>query len=86
MRTFLILLALAASTMAMASMQAVDPTQHMLDKSSRETRSCKALLQKMERSPSQNTWRNRMRTWKCRDHVLPDSDEAETTLRGIDNV
>jgi hypothetical protein len=86
MRTFLILLALAASTMAMASMQSVDPTQRTLHQSSRETRTCKALLQKMERSPGQNTWRNRMRTWKCRDHVMPDSNGAETTLRGIDNV
>jgi hypothetical protein len=38
----------------------------------------------MERSPSANTWRNRMLTWRCRDDLSPDTPETTALLRDMD--
>ena len=81
MRTLSLLLAVAASVIAVASLQANGFNTPSNDvRSSRDLRACKVLVQKMELSPSEDTWRNRLRTWKCRDDLSPDSRATAVVL------
>lgn len=69
----------------MASMQANGSgTSSPKTIAARDARACKVLVQKMERSPSANTWRNRMLTWRCRDDLSPDTPETTALLRDMD--
>ena len=75
MKKLFLLLALATSTLATVSMQTNGARSSSGDISSaRDIRTCKALVQKMERSPSSNSWLNRVRTWKCRGNLSPDNE------------
>lgn len=77
-------LAFAASAVAMVSMQAKGAgTSSSKAMAAHDTRTCKVLVQKMERSTSANTWLNRMRTWKCRDDLSPDTPETAALLQEI---
>ena len=71
-------LAFAASVLALAAIQAngtnTSPPRLITDHGAR---ACRALVQKMEKTPSANTWRNRMRTWKCRDEFVVGAIEVE---------
>ena len=67
MKKALILLALLASTTALASMQAAGQSSiSKISGGSREARACEVLRKKMSKSPDANTWQNRMRAWPCR--------------------
>lgn len=82
MRKFVLLFALAAGTAALASIQGSYSISLSHDVAfDRAMRSCKALVQKMDQSPYENTLRNRIRTWKCRDELSPDTPKAMALLR-----
>lgn len=84
MKKLTLSLACAAGAMAIASFQANGSStapRHVM--AEREGNACKALVQKMELSPAANTWRNRMRTWKCRDDLSPDTPETTALLREL---
>jgi hypothetical protein len=84
MRKVTLSLAFAASAVAMAAIQAngtsTSPPGVIAD---RGARACKALVQKMERSAAADTWRNRIRTWKCRDDLSVDKSQLEA-VRELD--
>lgn len=67
MKKFFVSLTFAAGVTAIAAIQA-NGSNSSPPKSAqvKDFRACKVLIKKMERSPSANTWRNRLRTWKCR--------------------
>lgn len=77
MRKLTLSLAFAASAIAMAAMQA-NGSNTSVPKATppRDLQACKVLVRKMEISPSADTWRNRLRTWKCRDDLSPDTSET----------
>lgn len=81
MKKLSFLLALVASVLAMASLQAGSNPSTTDISPARDLRTCRALLQKMERSASMNTWRNRVRSWKCRDDLSPVSSESIAASR-----
>ena len=74
MKKLTVLIALAASVFATASMD-TNGSREQSDSITlaRDVRTCRALVQKMERSASSNSWLNRVRTWKCRDDLSPDA-------------
>lgn len=74
MRKFALSLAFAASAISMASLTANGTnTSPPKNAPPRDLQACRVLVQKMEKAPSENTWRNRVRTWKCRDDLLPET-------------
>ena len=84
MRKFFLLFTLAASTVSFASVQSTGSNAPIRDVAvDRGMRTCNALVQKMDKSPSENTLRNRIRTWKCRDDLSPDTPETLALLREI---
>lgn len=85
MRKLTLSLAFAASAIAMAAMQANGSnTSSPKASQPRDLQACKLLVQKMENSPADNTWRNRLRTWKCRDDLSPDTEETAARLKELD--
>jgi hypothetical protein len=85
MRKITLSLAFAASAVTMASMQAEGSgTSSLKTIVARDARACQVLVQKMERSPSANNWLNRMRTWKCRDDLSPDTPDTAALLQEMD--
>jgi len=86
MKKLFLSLAFAASALSLASFQANGSNSTMPDASAtRHTRSCKVLVQRMDASPSANTWRNRIRTWKCRNDLSPDTAETTAILRELND-
>lgn len=86
MRKLTLSLAFAASAIAMAAMQA-NGSNTSVPKAvtPRDLQACKFLVRKMERSAAENTWRNRVRTWKCRDDLSPDTAETEALGMELDD-
>ena len=69
MKKMTITLALAAGALAASVLQA--PGQRTADVRSveartRQVRACVVLLRKMTRSSAEDTWRNRIASWKCK--------------------
>jgi hypothetical protein len=85
MRRLTLSLAFAASAIAMASMQANGSyTSSPKIIPARDARACKVLVKRMERSPSANTWRNRILTWKCRHDLSHETPETTALIREMD--
>jgi hypothetical protein len=84
MRKLILSLAFAASTTAMASIQAngsSSPSTTFSD--ARGLQACKVLVKKMERSATANTWRNRLLTSRCRADLSPDTPTVTALLKEI---
>lgn len=85
MRKFLLSLAFAASVTVVAAMQANGSgTSSPNNIPPGDLLACRFLVQKMEKSPSANTWRNRLRTWKCRDDLSPGTPKTTALLKELD--
>ena len=86
MKKITITLVLAASALAASVLQA--PGQRTVDMlgveaRTRQVRACVVLLRKMTGSPAQDTWRNRIAAWTCKNgQFSPDVKVALGEERG----